>query len=111
WTVKRAAAQLDAISPALFEATLLTGYGDYVVEKYRNFRLTAQPGAPGISRRRDAYEKPLWLLIGITGLVLLIASVNIATLMLARASIREREIAVRAAIGASRGRLGSKQFT
>jgi len=64
----------------LFEATRLTGYDEYVVGKYRQFRLTAQPAASGTSRLRKSYETPLWLLLGITGLVLLIASVNIANL-------------------------------
>jgi predicted permease len=108
-SLEQANAALRGVQPQIRAATL-SGVAPTRAARYLTRPFTLRDAATGRSSLRSDFEKPLIAMVVAVGLLLLVACTNIASLMVARALARRRELSVRLALGGSRGRLARLLF-
>jgi predicted permease len=103
--------QAEAEVNVLYQSWVDQNDGAHKNPKLRQRKVEVEPAGAGLARVRDLYGKSLVVLMGVVGLLLLLACINMASMLLARSAGRQREMAVRVGLGASRGRLARQMLT
>jgi predicted permease len=109
-TLEQASAELDARWPAVLDVILPDTLSTSERQTIGSARPRVERIGTGISFYRDIYARPLTIILGLTGILLLLACLNLGALLLSRLSARNAELSIRQALGASRWRVSRQML-